>query len=187
MSGLKSTAPRPPAEIADAIQALSDADWIRLRKVANAYSRGRSIEAEDLLQEAMRRALDGGRNCPAHVGVVKFLAEVMRSIAHAAKETAAHQPQLVPVANHSTAETAVDPPDPAPGAEENLQGNQEIVAILALFDDDETAQIILEGMMEGMRGEELKELTDLDETAYQSKRRLIRRRITKGLTEGRTS
>ena len=131
--------------------------------------------------------MDGGRNGPAHVSVVKFLAEAMRSLSHAAKETAANQPQLGPVANHSTVETAVDPPDPAPDAEENLQGNQEIAATLALFNDAETAQIILEGMMEGMRGEELKELTDLDETAYQTKRRLIRRRITKGLAEGRTS
>lgn len=187
MSGLKSVATRPTAEIADAIQTLSDADWIRLRKVANAYSRGRAIEAEDLLQEAMRRALDGGRNCPEDVGVVKFLAEVMRSIAHAAKETAANQPQLVPVANHSIDETAVDPPGPTPGVEDNLQGNQEAAAILALFDDDETAQIMLEGMMEGMQGEDLKELTDLDQTAYQSKRKLIRRRIDKKFAEGWTS
>jgi hypothetical protein len=33
--------------------------------------------------------------------------------------------------------------------------------------------------MEGMRGEDLRALTDLDPTAYESKRRLIRRRIEK--------
>ena len=41
------------------------------------------------------------------------------------------------------------------------------------------AQVIVEGIMEGQRGEDLRALTDLDPTAYQSKRRLIRRRIAK--------
>ena len=57
-------------------------------------------------------------------------------------------------------------------------------AMLALFEDDPTAQVILEGMMEGMEGEELRELTELNATAYQSKRRLIRRRIEKTFPEG---
>ena len=39
-------------------------------------------------------------------------------------------------------------------------------------------------MMEGIEGEELRELTDLDKTAYQSKRRLIRRRIDKKFPKG---
>ncbi len=50
-------------------------------------------------------------------------------------------------------------------------------ALLDLFEDDPTVQIILEGIMEGMEGEELRELTELDVTAYQSKCKLIRRRI----------
>ena len=56
--------------------------------------------------------------------------------------------------------------------------------LVSLFEDDEIAQVILEGMMEGIDGEELRELTDLDETAYQSKRRLIRRRIVKRFPNG---
>ena len=59
--------------------------------------------------------------------------------------------------------------------------------LLSLFEDDEIAQLILEGMMEGIEGEELRELTDLDNTAYQSKRRLIRRRIDKKFPKGWTS
>ena len=61
------------------------------------------------------------------------------------------------------------------------------VCLLSLFEDDEIAQVILEGMMEGIEGEELQELTDLDNTAYQSKRRLIRRRINRKYPEGWTS
>ena len=68
-------------EIAKAIRALTPADWIRLNKVAVAYSAGRPIGPEDLLQEAFARAMDG-RHCPAGVTAVRFLAEAMRSIAH---------------------------------------------------------------------------------------------------------
>ena len=57
--------------------------------------------------------------------------------------------------------------------------------VLALFDDDPQAQDILEGTMEDMTMEELRELTGLSQTAYDSKRRLIRRRIDRayGSTE----
>ena len=61
------------------------------------------------------------------------------------------------------------------------------VCLLSLFEDDEIGQVILEGMMEGVEGEELRKVTDLDNTAYQSKRRLIRRRIDKKLPKGWTS
>ena len=80
--------------------------------------------------------------------------------------------------------------DPAPNAEERLAAADEDGArerkrqeIIGLFADDLAAQVIVEGMMEGTRGEDLRALTDLDPTAYQSKRRLIRRRIEKRFKE----
>jgi RNA polymerase sigma-70 factor (ECF subfamily) len=188
---MKPGAVRTRDEVDDAIQNLSDAGWSRLRKVAAAYARGRPIEAEDLLHEAFRRAIDGGRHCPTHVDVVKFLAEAMRSIAHGEAEKLKSRPRLVPIANHGGAEDAPDPPDPAMDPEQSLASTQDAgnikSALLALFDDDETAQIILEGTMERMPREELRELTELDKTAYESKRRLIRRRIDKRFPKGWTS
>jgi len=187
---MKPGAVRTRDEVADAIQNLSDAGWSRLRKVATYYAFGRAIEEEDLLQEALRRALDGGRNCPAHVDVVRFLAEAVRSIAHGEGEKAKLRPRLTPIANHGGGEDAPDPPDPAMDPEQSLASTQDAgnikSAVLALFDDDEIASIIVEGIMEGMQGEEFRELTDLDKTAYESKRRLIRRRIDKHFHEGWT-
>ena len=190
MSRTQIAAVRTRDELADAIRGLSDAESGRLRKVAAAYARGRPIEADDLLQEAFRRALDGNRTWPAHVTVVKFLAEAMRSIAHGEKEKGDKQPLLVPIANHSNSEPVADPPDARPDPEQLVMSNEAVAAMtetmLTLFEDDPTAQIILEGIMEGVEGEELRELTELDATAYQSKRRLIRRRIDKALPEGWT-
>ena len=190
-------------EFACAIRDLSDADWIRLRKVAAIYARDPLIEPGDLLQEAFRRALDGRRTCPAHVYPVRFLAEAMRSIADGELEKGGARrrsnhgnegrkreapPRLVPIANHGGDETAIDPPDPGLNPEQRIGSDQEAAAmracLISLFEDDEIAQVILEGMMEGIDGEELRDLTDLDKTAYQSKRRLIRRRILKRFPKG---
>ena len=191
MSAMNSMALRTPDEIACAIQDLSDADWTRLRKVAVVYARNRPVEPADLLQEAFHRALDGRRNCPAHVDPVRFLAEAMRSITDGELQKSEARPRLVPIANYGGDETAVDPPDPALDPEQRAGSAEEAAAmkacLLSLFEDDEIAQLILEGMMEGIEGEELRELTDLDNTAYQSKRRLIRRRIDKKFPKGWTS
>jgi DNA-directed RNA polymerase specialized sigma subunit, sigma24 homolog len=178
-----------PAEIAAAISELSEADTNRLRKVAHAYSRDRPIEAEDLLQDAFVRALDGDRKCPRSVDVVRFLAEAMRSIASDALKAQTRRPVLCPVPESGEDELPFDPPDPRPNAEQELSAAEEARRIkraaLALFDDDLEAQTIAEGMMDGMEGEELRSCTGLDEKAFATKRRLVRRRIDKAFPKGR--
>ena len=173
-------------EIVAAIEGLSAADWARLKKVARYFAAGRPIEPEDLLQEAFARALDS-RACPAHVEVAKFLAEAMRSIAHGEAEKVEHKLVLVPRAIDEFPE-ALDVRDAAPSVEETLLSEERALAIrsaiLGLFDDDARARDILEGTIEDMKAEELRELTGLDATAYDFKRKLIRRRIDKAYPRG---
>lgn len=73
--------------------------------------------------------------------------------------------------------------------EEKIIREQEVTrkkqAILNLFEDDPVAHIMVDGIMEGMEGEELRAYTELDKTAFASKRRLIKRRIEKAFPEGR--
>jgi len=184
----ETVSPRTQDEFADSIRRLTAADWGRLRKVAGYYARSWSIEPDDLLQEAFRRAFAGSRKWPANVDVVKFLAEAVRSIANGEKEKAGTRPVFVPISNFSEVENSVDPPDSRPNVEQSLQDEQEVAkiktALLALFQGDEIAQIILEGRMENMQGDELRELTGLDSTAYESKCKLIRRRIDKKFPDG---
>ena len=187
MSRPEAAVHRSRDELVEAINALSAAQWVRLRKAASALSRGKPVEPKDLLQEAFRRALEGTRNCPAHIDVVRFLAGAMRSISSDELDKVGRSPVLVPIANYGEVEGAVDPPDTALDAEQRIMRNQETSQfrrILDLFEDDEVAQLILEGMMDGMEGEELRELVELDLTTYQSKRKLIRRRIDKRFPEG---
>jgi len=176
---------RARAEIASAIRAFTPAQWARLRRVAAHYSIGDLMEAEDLLQEAFRGALDGERKCPVSVDVVRFLAEAMRSVADGELKRTKRRPALVPLpASGDPAAPVPEPMDPALNAEERDEDSRcqrQREQIIGLFTDDPAAEVIVEGLMEGMRGEDLRALTDLDQTAYQSKRRLIRRRIERFL------
>ena len=74
-------------------------------------------------------------------------------------------------------------PDPSQGLEAQIIGEEDATRIrcdiLALFDDDQLAHDIVEGTMEYLTAEELRELTGIDKTTYDSKRKLIRRRINK--------
>lgn len=169
-------------EIAEAIRSLSTANQVRLIKVARRYARP-SIGPEDLLQEAFLRVLDG-RTCPRHVDVVRFLAEVMRSVAHGEQEKAAVRPVLVSAESEDTGERTMIAPDPSLRAEERMIAEQDVAGVLSLFDDDPAAQVIVEGRMEGMTADELRELTGLDRTGYGSKLKLIRRRIDRRYPQG---
>lgn len=178
-----------PAEISAAVSELSEADKSRLRRVAQAYSRNRPIEAEDLLHEAFVRSLDGSRKCPRDVDVVRFLAEAMRSIASDALKAQTRGPVPCTMLESGEGELPFDPPDPRPNVEQALSAAEEARrikwVILDLFSDDLEAQTIAEGMMEGIEGEELRSCTGLDKKAFATKRRLVRRRIEKAFPEGR--
>lgn len=191
MNSSQIAAIRSRDEIAAAIRSLTPADLARLKMVARKYAFGRPIGPDDLLQEAYMRALDS-RACPAHVDVVKFLAESMRSIAHGEAEKVEHKVTLVVIANTGGSDDEacavpdkVDDPEARMIAVEQAERCIAVhAAIVALFDDDPIAQVVLEGMMEEMSAEEIRELTGLDKTAYDSKRKLIRRRIDKQYPEG---
>lgn len=178
-------------EVRVALDALSDADWIRLGKIAATFGWNRRRDPDDLLQTALERTLDGSRRCPRRVDVIRFLAEAMRSIASDDAKAIKRKPELQLVARHADdADRPVeyDYPDPSPTAETALAEAQDadrlLSAVLAVFDDDLAAQTIVEGDAEGMDADDLRELTGLNEREYASKRRLIRRRIDKAFPKG---
>jgi DNA-directed RNA polymerase specialized sigma24 family protein len=167
-------------DIAAAVGALTQSQLIRLRHLAVAYARAHGVEPDDLLQEAYRRAIEGTRQCPAEVGILPFLAETMSSIADGEMKKHRRRPVLVPVPNDGEQESpVVHIPDPEPDPAKSLEIKQETDRLLALFDDDPDAQIIVYGMIDGMEGDDLRTLTTLDLSEFASKRRLIRRRILK--------
>jgi DNA-directed RNA polymerase specialized sigma24 family protein len=168
--GFSTTGPEPaaailsPAEADAAIRSLAAADKIALMKIARLYAKKTPYDHEDLLQEAMCRVLSGARAWPRDLAALPFLWGVVRSIAWEWKK-----------------ELPATPPggDDPGGEERRAIAGLDVAKIVALFDDDPAAQIIVRGMMEGARGQELQDLSGLDKTDYESKRTKIRRRIEK--------
>lgn len=189
MTSGQTAAVRTRDEIAEAIGAFTPAHWARLRLVAKKFAWRCVADADDLLQEAFVRALEGERKCPSDVEVVKFLAEAMRSIADGETEKIKKRGSTVPLLQPGfEQEGAFDPITAEPNAEEAVIGAQNAMAIrgamLDIFAGDSQARDLLEGIMEDFGTEELRSLTGLDATAYASKRRLIRRTIDKHYPEG---
>ena len=176
-------------EVAEAIRSLPDPAWIRLRKIAATLCRARPSDADDLLQEAFVRALDGSRQCPHDVDIVRFLAGVMTSIASDFAKALSRHPELRAIPLHDEdGLLVVDPPDKRPSPEQVAISaevcTRMVYRLLGLFEDDPVAQVTVEGMLDGWEGDELRTLTDLDEVAFASKRRFIRRRIDKTFPNG---
>jgi RNA polymerase sigma-70 factor (ECF subfamily) len=171
-------------EIHRAIAALPEADWLRLHKVARALCRNGGFDADDLLQEAFQRALNGGRQCPRDVEVTRFLAGVMRSIASDWGKARRRRPEMrLNARSGALLEVVVQVRDGCLDAEELLASTEESAGVIErikdLFADDPTALKIIDGMLEGRAGAELRSAAELSEKEFASKRRLIRRRIDK--------
>jgi len=150
------------AEIREAVKTLTAQHKTALVKLAKAYAMKTSFDYEDLLHEAYTRILDGKRVWPRSVAVVPFLAGVMKSIAWDWRR----RDESVEVGDvgyeDQTAHVRID-----------------LQKIIGLFDDDPIAQKMVIALLDGARGEELRELSGLNKTEYESKRAKIRRRIEK--------
>jgi hypothetical protein len=151
-------------EIICEIKALREGEKTAIVKIARLYARKTRYDYEDLLQEAYSRALDGRRAWTRGVPAVLFFGGVIRSLAWEWKNEFVNE--------------VVDVGDE--GAQERgTAAKIDLMKIMALFDDDHVAQRIIEGMMEGAKGEELQEANGLSPTEYETKRKKIRRRIEK--------
>jgi DNA-directed RNA polymerase specialized sigma24 family protein len=191
-------APSAPAELPDSvlsvteiiegIRSLSADDQFRFKRASEYLSHGGARPAEDLRHEAVRRAIAGSRKCPRDVPIAKFLFGVMRSIAHADRKALHRSSQAVPLSNDSGSQSLFDGADPRISPEELLLRNEESASmksqILALFEDDLTAQTLIEGQFDQMEGKELRDFVGLTDNDFATKRRFIRRRIDKAFPTG---
>lgn len=181
-------------EMRQAIAALSEAELLKLERIAKWLSAGRSITADDLLQEAVCRALEGIRNCPRDVAVVRFLANAMKSLVSAHGKAAMIDPIALatPVAtlddDGDEKDALTDVADRAPSPEQQLveedAAEKMKVALHRLFEDDAEAELVLLDIFAGLTAEETRADLNLDETTYATIRRRIRRRINQRYPEG---
>jgi hypothetical protein len=176
-------------EVIDGIRGLSDADALRFRRASHYLSHGDARSPTELRNEAVRRAADGSRKCPRNLPIVVFLFGVMRSIASTDRKAADRTPKLAVVPRDSSAgATLLEGVDPRLSPEDRLIKDEEItelkVRVLDLFRDDLVIHTLVEGLITGMEGEELRKLVGLSLKDFATKRRFVRRRIDKAFPNG---
>ena len=168
-------------ELRASIGSFGQADHLRLFKAARFYCGGSGFEANDLVQEAFVRALAGTRQCPRNVPVMVFLVGVMRSIVSAGRESIALEPEVRSLAATGTDGKAVDPASNRRTAEEVRLARDDCAARLAaldeMFADDEEAQMVILGDIDGLDAEAIRSMQGWDKNQLATVRRRTRRRI----------
>lgn len=167
------------AEATAELDALGDADWLQLGKLASLRAPV-GMAPDDLLHEVLVRVLGGERQLPADVKTVPALAMIMKSIASAefkARERHPVDSLTAPVDDESGHETDLADPGDSP---EDLVARAETAkydAILKLFVDHDAATYAIEALAAGFEPPEIQRDLDIDQTQWNSLRRLIRRRV----------
>lgn len=177
-------------EILDAIDRMSIADGQRLLKTAAFRCYGTGLDAEDLFQEAMKRALqcEDGRRCPRDVTLVVFLAGAIRSVADAerkkrARERVAHRGKAIETENtNGAAKVTMDLDD----FENEAENKRMVDSLFSLLEGDEKAQLVLLGDLEGLSAAEIRAINGLSKTDLATVRTQTRRTIKKAYPKGWT-
>jgi hypothetical protein len=132
-------------EIAAGICAFTSAQRARLCAVAEKYSWLYPFGADDLLSEAVARALAGTRRCPGDVDVVRFIVKAMRSIAYDEGQKIENQVETVPLLQPGDdVKHAVDPMDSDTNPEELMIAAELREELLGLISGDPQARGLLE-------------------------------------------
>ena len=178
-----------PADQALALRLVTEMDLLRLKAIARLHARWLPPDVgwDDLLQEAITRVLVGSRKVPEDVPVVAFIAGIMRSLRteHWRRHTRGFGRERV-LLDHPAGELErdiIELRDPSPTPERALAAEQELAAIARLFADDPVALRILACLGEGMSAEQIRVVTGLSKTDYDSARKRMRRALLReGLT-----
>ena len=176
-----------------AFESFVAADLLRLEKAARYLGWKCRTDGDELLGEAVARALNGTRRCPRPLAAVTFLIGVMKSLASEIIDKRSTDPLARRTADdphtptgHFASEPAPDPnPEDALAIKEEEASMAELVTELeVLFSDDEHARTILKGEMDGLSAEEIRAGSGIGELVYNTARRRIRRRIDKAYPNG---
>jgi RNA polymerase sigma-70 factor (ECF subfamily) len=178
-----------PADQALALKLVTEMDLLRLKAIARLHARGLPPDVgwDDLLQEAITRVLTGARQIPEGVPVVAFIAGIKRSLRteHWRRHSRGFGRERV-LLDHTAGEPErdiIELRDPSPTPERALAAEQELAAIARLFADDPVALRILACLGEGMSAEQIRVVTGLSKTDYDSARKRMRRALLReGLT-----
>ena len=140
---------------------------------------------EELYQEAITRALEGHRTCRRGVSVVAFICGVMKSLVSQEREAVKAGMRAVAVGEDALPEVDVNAVQDSPLdrliERERHEESQQLIA------DDEQLQLLVEGICDDLRGQELEELLGVDAKGLAAARKRLKRRLSSRSSGGTAS
>lgn len=180
-------------ELRTVFESFSKAEILRLERAALFFGFRCRTDGDELLDEAVKRALSGRRKCKRGLDPVVFLVGAIRSVTSEINKSRKQDPLYMAMMESSslTQDLAAGIPSDGGSPEEALvvKENQDhaertVARLEELFADDDEAQLILMGTMDELTAEEIREIAGMDTTTYASARRRMRRKIDKEFPDG---
>jgi len=163
-------------ELQKNIQTLSDANLLRLKKIASQHVGNHNLSAEDLVQEAVIRVLSEVRvTCPRKVGLLTFLAGIIKSIADEKRGKAKKIAHYDDLAWSKVSDDHELIEDVLIGKEtvENLWKRVE-----AAFEGDDEALLIFFCQQDGYTAKQIRNEENMGKRQYDTILRRIRRKLS---------
>ncbi|HBP88869.1 MAG TPA: hypothetical protein DD706_14375 [Nitrospiraceae bacterium] len=180
-------------DITKAIESLSDAQLLKLRnfsklRIRVVWRKASGKSYEDLLSEAILGTFEGERKWfKERVTFISHLLGVIRSISSHWAEKYDRNEGSVKWVN-----TSIDPdgreidpiasvPSETPNSERALGAKEQIEKVTEALSKDNMALEVLNGLLEEMKGPDIKEILGLSQTEYETIRKRINRTAKKVL------
>ena len=168
-----------PAETALALKLITRMDFLRLKAIARLHARGLPADVcwDDLLQEAFTRVIVGTRRKPAGVGMVAFIAGIMRSL------RSEHRRRARGGLGSGAAMSIDQLQDPSADLEQSLMAREQLESIAKRFAGDSVVHGMIQCLAEGLSPAQTCSLLKISKVDYDSARKRLRRTLLKeGLT-----
>lgn len=165
---------------------LSDDHWRRINRLALTLAQSEP-DGNDLRQRAVLSVIEGNRRWPRAIDPVTFLYHAMRSLISSDRNAVKRANTVaLELVDDTDIRASMGPDEPSAEDAALMEQRSALIrnSVLALFEDDETTKLVLEGIMADMQGNELCELAGIDASNLATRRRLIQRRIQKAFPRG---
>jgi DNA-directed RNA polymerase specialized sigma24 family protein len=162
--------------IGQALASLTPSDLIRLKRLAQLRARLLpGLEWDELLHEALLRALDGSRQWPERVPLLAFLVGIMRSLVDARMQ---QRRRLAEGGLASIGAGAASLPDA------QLHARQCLAAITQFFAGDPDVLVLIAALAEEHLGDAGKPMPRLSRKRREAARKRLSRAIMRGHLDG---
>lgn len=152
--------------------ALGEAGWASLRRLARNRCRVRRPgDEEEVIPDAIYRVLEGKRRWPKGLNLFAFLSGVMKSIV-------SEEPKMgFRRTIDRDMEAAADAVSEDTSAAGLVLENEVVAFVMTLFGDDEEAEALAEGILDGWEKDDLLSLFNGEVTRYETVRKRFRRKV----------